>query len=104
MSQENVVQDLNEKQVYDKNTCKPKLRSDSSNVKEKSPYPKRVRELAKKAGFVFWSDEYHGPGKGYIDWSSNYDKELVAYTKLVIQSVLEEEKKKKKKKNKNKIK
>ena len=45
----------------------------------------RIRELAEKAGFVLWGDEMWGPGKGNIDWSSNYDKELLLYTDLVIQ-------------------
>ena len=42
-----------------------------------------IKELAKKAGFVFWGKEPWGPGEGNIDWSSNYDKELKKFAKLV---------------------
>ena len=45
----------------------------------------RIRQLAEQAGFVLWDDEMWGPGKGHVDWSTNYDDELVKYTNLVIQ-------------------
>jgi hypothetical protein len=44
---------------------------------------KKIKKLAKKAGFVIWGDEPWGPGKGNIDWSSNYDNELKKFAKLV---------------------
>lgn len=44
---------------------------------------KRIRKLAKKAGFVFWSDEGWGPGPKTIDWSCTYDQELEKLVKLV---------------------
>ena len=34
---------------------------------------KKIKKLANKAGFVIWGDEPWGPGKGNIDWSSDYD-------------------------------
>jgi hypothetical protein len=40
-----------------------------------------VKDMAKEAGFVFWKDEEWGPGKGNIDWSSNYD---VEFQKFVV--------------------
>ena len=43
----------------------------------------RIRELAKKAGFVFWGREAWGPGEDHIDWSSNYDKELAKFAELL---------------------
>ena len=43
----------------------------------------RIKKLAKKAGFVIWGAASWGPGKGNIDWSSNYDKELKKFAKLV---------------------
>lgn len=43
-----------------------------------------VEKLARKAGFLFWSDEPYGPGPGHIDWACNYDKELKKLVKLVI--------------------
>ena len=44
---------------------------------------KKIRKLAKKAGFVIWGDASWGPGKGHIDWSCNYDKELKKFAKLL---------------------
>ena len=44
---------------------------------------KKIKKLAKKAGFVIWGDASWGPGKGNIDWSSNYDEELKKFTKLL---------------------
>lgn len=46
---------------------------------------KKTIELAKYAGFVFWEDESWGPGSEYIDWSSNYDKELERLIELIVQ-------------------
>ena len=49
----------------------------------------RIKQLALDAGFVFWNDEPWGPASAVpsdcIDWSSNYDKELLLYTDLIIQ-------------------
>lgn len=44
----------------------------------------RVLELAKQAGFVFWEDEPHKPENATIDWSANYDEELVRFYELVM--------------------
>jgi len=44
---------------------------------------KKIKKLARKAGFVIWDDSSWGPGKGNIDWSSNYDRELKKFAKLV---------------------
>ena len=44
---------------------------------------KKIRKLAKKAGFVIWGDVSWGPGKGHIDWSCDYDNELKKFAKLV---------------------
>ena len=46
---------------------------------------KKTIELAKQAGFVFWEDESWGPGSEYIDWSTDYDKELEKLVELVVQ-------------------
>lgn len=45
---------------------------------------KRIEKLARKAGFVFWGNEPHGPGPGHIDWASNYDEELERFAELLI--------------------
>jgi hypothetical protein len=44
---------------------------------------KKIKKLAKKAGFVIWDDSSWGPGKGNIDWSCDYDKELKKFAKLI---------------------
>jgi len=46
---------------------------------------KKTIELAKQAGFVFWEDEEWGPGSEYIDWSTDYDKELEKLVELIVQ-------------------
>ena len=38
-----------------------------------------VQELAEKAGFVRWEDELWSPGRGKIDWSGDYEKELIEF-------------------------
>ena len=45
--------------------------------------PKKIRKIAKRAGFVFWKNESYGPGKGHIDWATEYDNEIVKFTKLL---------------------
>ena len=47
-----------------------------------------VKNLAKRAGFILWGNEAHNPGD-VIDWASRYDNELVEYTRLLVQEVLE---------------
>jgi hypothetical protein len=40
----------------------------------------RITELLAEAGFVFW-----GPGAGRVDWSSNYDREIWDFVKLLTE-------------------
>ena len=47
-----------------------------------------VKNLVKRAGFILWSNEAHNPGD-VVDWASRYDNELVEYTRLLVQEVLE---------------
>lgn len=47
----------------------------------------RIKQLAEQAGFVLWGDEDWN-SEDIIDWASNYDQEIVQYTKLVAQEVL----------------
>lgn len=49
-----------------------------------------VQELAEKAGFVRWGDELWSPGPGKIDWSSDYEKELIEFYKLAIAEAYKE--------------
>jgi len=50
---------------------------------------KKIKKLAKKAGFVIWDDSSWGPGKGNIDWSCDYDKELTKFTQLIVKDCME---------------
>lgn len=45
---------------------------------------KKTIELAKQAGFLFWEDEEWGPGSEYIDWGTEYDKELEKLVELIV--------------------
>lgn len=49
----------------------------------------KLKQLAEQAGFVLWGDEDWNPGET-IDWSSNYDAEMVKYTELVVRESLVE--------------
>jgi hypothetical protein len=44
-----------------------------------------VKDMAKEAGFVLWKDEAWGPGKGNIDWSSNYDIEFQKFVVILTE-------------------
>ena len=46
-----------------------------------------IKNLVKRAGFILWADESWNPGD-VVDWSSRYDKELVEYTRLLVNEVL----------------
>ena len=43
----------------------------------------KMLQLAKKAGFIMWSDCDWKPKGATIDWSCDYDKALRKFTKLV---------------------
>jgi hypothetical protein len=43
----------------------------------------KMLQLAKKAGFIMWSDCDWKPKGATIDWSCDYDKELRKFVKLV---------------------
>ncbi len=43
----------------------------------------KMLQLAKKAGFIIWSDCDWKPKDATIDWSCDYDKALRKFTKLV---------------------
>lgn len=47
-----------------------------------------IRKLAKEAGFIFWENESWKPKDAIIDWSTNYDEDLVRYTRLVVEECL----------------
>jgi hypothetical protein len=49
----------------------------------------KARELAEKAGFIFWRDEEWKPQDAVIDWSTQYDSELEKFTNLVIQECID---------------
>jgi hypothetical protein len=42
-------------------------------------------ELVDKAGFALWEDEDWRPRDAFVDWSSNYDKELEKFYELIVE-------------------
>lgn len=46
---------------------------------------KKIRKVAKRAGFVFWGKEHYGPGPKHIDWSCVYDAEIDEFAHLLIE-------------------
>ena len=42
-------------------------------------------DLIKQAGFVLWQDEAYRPPGALVDWSSNYDQEVLELVRLVVQ-------------------
>jgi hypothetical protein len=49
-----------------------------------------VQDLAGKAGFIQWGEEVWSPGKGKIDWSCDYDKELIKFYQMVREEAIAE--------------
>jgi hypothetical protein len=49
---------------------------------------KKLQELAKDAGFIFWADEPYGPGPDNIDWSSMYDEQLQGFYDRMLEEVI----------------
>lgn len=45
---------------------------------------KKTIELAKQAGFVFWEEDDGKAVSEYVDWGSEYDKELEKLVELVV--------------------
>ena len=48
-----------------------------------------IKALAKEAGFIFWSEEGWKP-ESIIDWSCDYDDDLVKFYHLVREQALKE--------------
>jgi hypothetical protein len=49
---------------------------------------KRIKELAKEAGFVMWGKEKWNPGY-VIDWSCRYDDELTKLVEMIVKECAE---------------
>ena len=43
----------------------------------------KIKQLAEEAGFVLWGEEIWNPGDA-IDWSCDYDKELIKFVELIV--------------------
>lgn len=46
-----------------------------------------IKELAKQAGFLLWSDEPWNSNNDVVDWSCSYDTELERFYELVVKKV-----------------
>lgn len=44
-----------------------------------------IFKIAEEAGFVLWGDEKWNHNKSVVDWSSEYDEELVKFARLIEQ-------------------
>jgi len=44
----------------------------------------RIMEIVRKSEFAFWDSESHRPPDATVDWSSNYDRELVLFAENLI--------------------
>lgn len=44
----------------------------------------KLNKLLEKSGFCLWADEPHAPPGAVVDWSSDYDAELLQLVELVI--------------------
>jgi hypothetical protein len=53
------------------------------------PMSKEMRELAEKAGFIFWDNVSWKPYDAEIDWSCDYSEDLKKYTELVVRKCIE---------------
>lgn len=48
---------------------------------------KKILKLVSKSGFCVWTNEPWKPEGAIIDWSCNYDKAFIDYTKRLLKSV-----------------
>ena len=48
----------------------------------------QIKDFAKRAGFVMWSEKYQSQGD-FIDWSSRYDEELARFAELIVRECAE---------------
>ena len=51
----------------------------------------RIKELAAKAGFIFWEDEPWKPAGQLVDWASDYDSALEHFAELLKEEYLKNE-------------
>jgi len=49
----------------------------------------KIFELAEQADFVMWGDEPWNVYKSRIDWSSEYDEQIVQFARLIEKYVME---------------
>lgn len=44
----------------------------------------KILQIAKESEFAFWDKEPHSPAGATIDWSCEYDRELVLFAENII--------------------
>ena len=54
----------------------------------KKKFTPQLKKLAKKAGFILWTDEDYNPGD-VVDWANRYDDELVKFARLIVKECAE---------------
>ncbi len=50
----------------------------------------RIQKLIDESGFVLWGDEEWGPGKGRIDWASDYTQEMEVFIEKLVKSIIKD--------------
>lgn len=48
-----------------------------------------TKQLAEKAGFIFWENESWKPEGEVIDWSTSYDNEMEKLVELVVKECID---------------
>lgn len=48
----------------------------------------RIQKLIKESGFILWEDEPWGPGRGHIDWASDYTKEMETFVSKLVTAII----------------
>ena len=51
---------------------------------------KRIQKLIEDSGFILWKDEPWGPGKGKIDWATDYTQEMEVFVEKLVKSIIED--------------
>ena len=47
-----------------------------------------VQKLIEESGFILWEDEPWGPGRGHIDWASDYTEEMETFVKKLVEKII----------------
>jgi hypothetical protein len=46
--------------------------------------------MKSSSNFILWNDEPWGPGRGKIDWSTDYNQEMEVFIEKLLKSIIED--------------